>query len=130
MRKGTCKHFNGIQNDVCEKGVEYDLIREKDKRIACIREWDGQNKEAGHCTQFEPPTDEEIAEYEKKIEAWVISTSSARNAITEYIENGGDFAGTFPCPICDTGILHYSRADYNGHIHAKCSTEDCVAWME
>lgn len=39
-------------------------------------------------------------------------------------------AGVITCPICGTGKLRYSRAGYNGHVHARCSTDGCVAWME
>jgi hypothetical protein len=36
---------------------------------------------------------------------------------------------TIECPACK-GRLHLSQAAYNGHVHAKCETEGCVAWME
>jgi len=39
-------------------------------------------------------------------------------------------SGNMKCPVCETGNLRYSRAAYNGHIHATCSTEGCVSWME
>ena len=39
-------------------------------------------------------------------------------------------AGEMKCPVCKEGTLRYSRAAYNGHVHARCSTADCVAWME
>jgi hypothetical protein len=39
-------------------------------------------------------------------------------------------AGKMPCPICGVGTLRYSRSSYNGHVHAQCSTETCVSWME
>jgi hypothetical protein len=39
-------------------------------------------------------------------------------------------AGVMDCPVCKTGKLRYSRAAYNGHVHARCSTADCVAWMQ
>lgn len=39
-------------------------------------------------------------------------------------------AGEMECPVCKTGKLRYSRAAYNGHVHARCSTDGCVAWME
>jgi len=39
-------------------------------------------------------------------------------------------AGVMDCPICKTGKLKYSRSSYNGHVHARCSTEKCVSWME
>lgn len=39
-------------------------------------------------------------------------------------------AGEMQCPVCKAGKLRYSRAGYNGHVHAACSTETCVRWME
>lgn len=33
------------------------------------------------------------------------------------------------CPSCK-GKLHLSQAAYNGHVHGKCETQGCVAWME
>lgn len=34
------------------------------------------------------------------------------------------------CPICTTGALNYTVASYNGHMHAMCTSEGCVRWME
>lgn len=28
------------------------------------------------------------------------------------------------------GKLHLSQSSYNGHVHGKCETPDCVSWME
>jgi hypothetical protein len=28
------------------------------------------------------------------------------------------------------GWLHLSQSAYNGHVHGKCETDDCVSWME
>lgn len=39
-------------------------------------------------------------------------------------------AGEMPCPVCGGGKLRYQRSTYNGHIHATCSTVNCVRWME
>lgn len=39
-------------------------------------------------------------------------------------------SGQMPCPVCSKGNLKYSRSGYNGHVHARCSTSGCVAWME
>lgn len=39
-------------------------------------------------------------------------------------------SGIEECPVCK-GKLHWSRAiGYNGHVHAKCETPDCLAWTE
>lgn len=33
------------------------------------------------------------------------------------------------CPVCKGGLM-LSQASYNGHVHAHCSTQGCVSFME
>ena len=33
------------------------------------------------------------------------------------------------CPVCG-GVLRYSKAECNGHVHGKCDTDTCLYWME
>lgn len=33
------------------------------------------------------------------------------------------------CPVCK-GRLHLSQSSYNGHVHGRCETPDCLNWME
>lgn len=33
------------------------------------------------------------------------------------------------CPVCK-GRLHLSQFSYNGHVHVRCETKDCLSWME
>lgn len=40
-----------------------------------------------------------------------------------------DLRGIIECPKCK-GRLHLSQSSYNGHVHARCETENCVAFME
>jgi len=60
----------------------------------------------------------------------------ARNAIVAYLggpwkRGMGGATGIIDCPVCGTAqALRFSRAGYNGHIHAGCKTKNCVAWME
>ena len=53
---------------------------------------------------------------------------------SEYDEEGArgyiSGAGQIDCPVCKVGKLRYSRAAYNGHVHAGCTTQGCVRWME
>lgn len=37
-------------------------------------------------------------------------------------------AGQVECPKCK-GLLGYSIARSNGHIHGRCETSGCLAWM-
>lgn len=39
--------------------------------------------------------------------------------------------GQIDCPVCGGDMtLAYSRAGYNGHVHAHCVAGKCVSWME
>ena len=38
-------------------------------------------------------------------------------------------AEVIECPACK-GRLHLKQSSYNGHVSAKCETEDCVAFIE
>lgn len=53
----------------------------------------------------------------------------ARKAIEAHVKATDKYADVITCPCCN-GKLGYGKARSNGHIHAQCSTEGCVAWME
>lgn len=42
--------------------------------------------------------------------------------------NGGK--SSLKCPICKTGTINYSVAGVNGHIWARCTSQDCVSFIE
>ncbi|HHP6882632.1 TPA: hypothetical protein ACSE73_000354 [Acinetobacter baumannii] len=57
----------------------------------------------------------------------------ARKAITN--KHGGtkpqkDIFEQMDCPVCESGELHYRVSSYNGHIAARCTSDNCVNWME
>lgn len=54
----------------------------------------------------------------------------ARAAIVKHAEGKRGVSGQIDCPICKTGKLQYIIAGNNGHIHARCTTDKCVDWME
>lgn len=41
-----------------------------------------------------------------------------------------DIESSMSCPVCTAGELAYRISSYNGHIWAKCSTADCIAFMQ
>lgn len=44
-------------------------------------------------------------------------------------EEGNDVGnGTIPCPVCGAMLCYFIQA--NGHIHGKCSTEDCLDFRQ
>lgn len=107
------------------------------------------------CSKCQFPTPEEIEARRKEVHALVNRVSTARQAILQdlrrrwiedrasgikcpadisrFIQPQTNYfcgVGKMKCPICTTGELSYSRSTYNGHVHARCSTAGCVAWME
>jgi hypothetical protein len=129
-----CKYFNGLSNAACKIGIPYVNVKVsrgegKGYALPCLLD------QEAHCSECEIPTeveaDAKIAEHEKRFGGMM----TARKAIVDDCggpwKKGGDQKhGQLSCPVCTTGVLRYSRAAYNGHIHAQCSTKSCVAWME
>lgn len=72
--------------------------------------------------------DDEIKEFLSKMK---VARAAIMEKITELGQKKKNVTGQIPCPVCKVGTLSYSRAGrFNGHIHANCSTEGCVQWME
>jgi hypothetical protein len=88
------------------------------------------------CDKSEYPTAEELAAEEAAMKVRWENMGKARQAIVAHL--GGPWKkgtpgaqGSIDCPVCAAEkSLQFSRAGYNGHIHARCKTEDCVSWME
>lgn len=82
------------------------------------------------------PTKEQLAERDRKMKERIQNTIIARIAISEHIgvpwkRGAKSVTGEIDCPVCKAEkSLGFSRSGYNGHIHASCSTEGCVCWME
>lgn len=151
MNVTTCKHFTGTQHKKCALGIEYDSFRPAS--LPCLGKY---NKDGTACPKLELPSEAELAAYAAHTRNVIQGIGIARNAILDDLDrrhNAGDAtvrlnpqsqseyddagptdylsgAGSIPCPICKIGELHYSRAAHNGHVHAGCTTKDCVRWME
>lgn len=130
-----CKHYRGMSGKTeCEAGVNFATLPhyatgEFFTTCPCFGP-------RGGCERAVYPTPEEIAERDVKLEQRFAAIDKARYAIVAHLggpwkKGVADARGQIDCPICEgLSSLHFSRSGYNGHIHAKCSTEDCVAWME
>ncbi len=134
-RPTFCNHYRAMsEHDTCEVGIHYDTFKGMpfDQR-PCFRKR-GEAVRPG-CDLAEFPTPEEEAEYEAESKKRFENIVAARRAIVAHL--GGPWAkgapgasGNIPCPVCKTGELRFSRAGYNGHIHAGCTTDGCVGWLE
>lgn len=125
-----CKHYRGVyEHDTCKAGVEYVTLGKFPER-PCT------NPDSKvPCEKCERKTPEEIAARHAEVEKRFEGTSKARAAIVAFL--GGPWKkgtpgarGEIKCPVCGLGQLRFSRAGYNGHIHAACETDGCVSWME
>ncbi len=136
-----CIHFTGLSKSVCGKGMNYDEI-DKDMKLPmrtglpCLKTSDKymkylEGRSPCHCPHLQFPSEEEIqvelqayAEAERKMMLALVVIDPIR------VEHKGkNWRGVIECPNCQ-GKLHVSHAGINGHVHAKCETEDCVSWME
>lgn len=138
-RINKCRHFNGTRQVCCEAGVNYDEVMRTTTegragcmyRLPCL--YDVADKYP--CDRLHRLTDEEIKASEAKFGEMLANIGKVRTAIIDAIEARGlmkaDVSGVIECPACNSGQVHYRRAGaYNGHVHAQCTTENCVRWME
>lgn len=128
-----CVHFNGISEKCCEAGIAYASVRDEASspyRFPCFRDSGLTN-----CEKQQFPTDEAVAAEVAAIEESSIRTLKALRAASDDARlhdyrkgNGGQ--GDIKCPCCESGRLRYSVAHTNGHLWGKCSTPECVSWMQ
>lgn len=135
-RKSFCNHYRAMAgNDTCLAGVPFSRFDGlTTSQMPCFLSATESVRCSCDLVQF--PTPEEIAETERFMIERFERTSKARAVIVEFCggpwkRGDGGVSGTLDCPCCGAvNALAFSRAGYNGHIHASCSTEDCVRWME
>ena len=131
-----CKHYRAMSDhDTCSKGVAYETFKGmKFEKRPCFMKC-GRDPNPG-CSLMEMPTKEEIKAREKEIAQQFAKIVIAREAIKaacggEWKRGDDGKRGRIDCPVCGgVGSLGFTRASYNGHIHAACETEGCVRWLE
>lgn len=151
MKAGTCKHYNGsFHNTHCGAGVCYrDVTTKPDDpgcayRKPCVKldpndphdahglKVIAETGQPGVCDKYEEPTQAEIDASEAAMEAAMEQMLKSIPWVESIRERckGKDDRGVDVCPIC-AGKIHWSCAGaYNGHVHARCETEDCLNFME
>ncbi len=131
---GRCRHFVGTaESDTCRAGVRYvDVVIQRAPGVAgrasmpCFVKY---NEAGATCEKCSFLTREEAEETVKGWNASFERAMLARTAIEEAIRHGSAYAGTIACPACGQA-MSYSKARSNGHVHARCATPKCVAFME
>lgn len=129
MRVGDCRHFNGIQNDTCRAGVDYETVKDKTRRpvgLPCL----ARDSCSSVCPKHEAQTAEDVAAWNREVSESFSRITLVRAAIVKATNKARQVSGRLnPCPACGSGTVHFA-VHFNGHIHAKCTTEGCVCWME
>lgn len=134
-RLAACVHFNGCMRG-CAVGVDLLSFNGGESyRMALKLPCHGptpidERYDPQTCEKYTPHTSEQLDEEDAYVDRILKGTRLARKEIVKHIEAGGSDQGLIECPVCKTGKLSYSRARINGHIHAGCSTPECVRWME
>lgn len=131
----TCVHFTGIQYESCKADVNYHAQFGTGAgcfaNIPCT--YEDQEKLKG-CELAKYPTREEAereesdreASTKRSLRAMIIAHEDAK---TKGYGEGHGGTDSVKCPLCPDGVIRYSVASYNGHMHAAC-TSGCVSWME
>jgi len=130
-----CVHFTGIQHDECKASVSYHGQFGNGvgcfANIPCVS---FDEKTSRYCPKRQYPSREDAERELAEVDEYLAQCSKAYKAVKEDAKSkfpphqGG--ASSIECPICRTGMLQYSVASINGHIHARCSTHGCVSWTE
>lgn len=130
-----CRHRVSLMEKTCKAGV--DLVKlAGDKpgialRLPCFFFPGKDESRICHCVKFEPVTVQDCEDSDKAVEQ-----ATARFVVVgpliakvKHEHKGKNWQGVEKCPVCN-GKLHMSHAAYNGHVHGRCETEDCLSWME
>ena len=160
MNQGKCIHFNGIfWHPCCKAGVNYHDAFDGKKpgiflRMPCIQrhetpvhgkgtyirfgepsildDVDRRGEVMTPCSLYQEPTQDQIDQYRKEMDARWGKTLAANKVAAEWRvvpKPSADRVDVVDCPVCK-GRLHLSQSSYNGYVDGKCETDGCVAWME
>jgi hypothetical protein len=152
--RGKCVHFNGMQNTCCNAGVNYRQAFGRNRethREPCISEWKSHERVDGKmvpiwkpwgrpeqqvipCDKFRLPTAEEIAADEAEFQRSLDRMRTVMAVVSKWRtwsrKNRVAKQEAIDCPTKCGGKLHLSQAALNGHVWGRCTTPDCVSWME
>lgn len=121
-----CIHFTGLGDSECKAGVNYNDVKvrsTKPLKIPCLKDMNG-----GSCIACEFPSKEYVEKAVNEINLKIAKTLGSYALIKAQYEKTKEATGKIKCPECG-GELHYTVAQINNHIHAKCNGCD-MGWIE
>jgi len=131
IKNGVCKHFRGVQHELCIAGINWRKVTGGDSfgiatRMPCFK----KNNSPAKCSHYVEPTQQEIDREEIEFKKLICRMEKAAPIISNWREKLPiGKSEIIKCPVCG-GKLHLSQAACNGHIHGRCETKDCLQWME
>ncbi len=133
---GWCIHYRynrdkkKPEDDTCEAGVRYDTFPKFSSR-PCYLDKGKSKPDALPCDHLRVPTPKEITDHEKYIDERMNQMKIVMVGIKLWRDahKGKSAAEIVECFACK-GRLHLSIVAYNGHVHGRCETDNCVSWME
>ena len=84
------------------------------------------------CPHRQEPTEEQVQANREESEKHLKQMVAGLHVASEWRikpKPPQDRREVVECPICK-GKLHLFQSSYNGHVHGKCETKDCLSWME
>lgn len=101
------------------------------QRICCT---DGgkrsEEEQRARCPKWIRRTREQGEARADRMEDSLRRMTAAGPIVKEFRKKPWGKKAVFDCPACKTGKLHLSQSSYNGHVHGRCTTPDCLSWME
>lgn len=134
-RANTCIHFPGFwQRDSCDAGVVFLTVKGTHEnpqpgQMGATYPCFGDSPCIA-CEKQQLRGMEGALQEEAESNAAMKRIGIARAAIIKAAEGKRGVRGRIACPCCESGVLSFSIAGYNGHVHAQCSTPKCCSWME
>lgn len=111
-----CIHFNGVMEKVCKAGINYADVRVgKPYQFPCLQQ-------GGECSIAQFMTPEQIKKELDEIERISTKALVAMIAVKDHYAKTKEQTGKVPCEC--GGQLHYTVAQINGHVWAKCNSCD------
>lgn len=129
--------------NIKESRLSHNLSTSEAARLAGMEPIKWNQIERGNCVATEKDrlaiagvlgdvmffTDLEVLEKKAGNDLLISVLKEAKARITLTAGGAKPTSGICKCPACTNGSLRFSVAS-NGHVAAKCSTEDCLCWIE
>lgn len=137
--RSYCVHYAPSEGNGCAAGMDREKIQcvptprgdggQMVKWGPCIHGHALENPTA-HCPKWERLSMEQAEKYADDIEATLHRMTVVDPVISAWRKKKPlGKSEVIECPACK-GWLHLSQAACNGHVRARCETDDCVNFIE